>query len=150
SPMARPPASRPAPPPLPRAGRPDTTPPPGPQASVASRPHESEPPPGVARTIAPVQPQWVARPRLDSWSAVSKSAVAGALAALIVVTVFALVALVFLNTGSGKVFTASVGHGGEPLTNAVTVADGYPPCLGTRCILELAAGVHEVTVRAEG
>jgi hypothetical protein len=69
---------------------------------------------------------------------------------LLGVVLAAIVAFPFLRGGPGKVFTSTAGHWGEPLVNATTDIDGEQKCTGSRCTFEVSAGVHEVTVRAEG
>jgi len=62
----------------------------------------------------------------------------------------AVTAIPFLRSRPGKVVTVVAGHGGELLPNAEMVIDGKEKCSGARCTFETAAGVHEVTARAEG
>jgi PEGA domain len=146
------PSSRPPPPPPIRPSPPSTRPSP-PRSRVQSmhaRPQESEPPPGLARTLPPAQAQPVVprpsspAPEAPSW------ALSRPTKALVALLVVAAVAFPFVKTGPGKVFIAAAGHWGEPLPNAVTVIDGEQRCAGARCTFEVAAGVHEVTAGADG
>ena len=91
-------------------------------------------PPALARTIPPPKP-----PLLQGRKGI-----------LLVALLAAVTTLPFLKSRPGKVVTVAAGHGGELLPNAEMVIDGTRTCSGARCTFDAAAGVHEVTARAEG
>jgi hypothetical protein len=143
----RAPSTRPPPPRAVASPRP-VPPRPAPSTRPSRRMPESEPPPGLARTLPPPEPHPIPlrRPRA---AAAPRPGLSGG-KVLLGMGLAALVAFPFLRSGPGKVFTSTAGHWGEPLVNAVTDVDGEQKCTGPRCSFELSAGVHEVTVRAEG
>jgi hypothetical protein len=141
-----------APPPY-SAPQPRTSPPPprssAPPPPLRPRPVESDPPPALARTLPPVQAQPVP-PRVRTGYEAPRSAFSGVTKLILALAVLGVVAYPFLKTGPGKVFTAALGHWGEPLPTATTVLDGEQRCTGARCAFEVSAGVHEVTIKADG
>jgi hypothetical protein len=144
-PYAAPPAPISSPPPPLRS-----SPPPAPSHTIRPRPQESEPPPALARTLPPVQSQLVPPRVHNSQDGQRPSTLAGATKLVLAVALLCAVAFPFLKTGPGKVFTAALGHWGEPLPTATTVLDGEQRCNGARCAFEVSAGVHEVTIKADG
>jgi PEGA domain len=146
-PYAAPPA--PPPVPVPRSSPPPRRSAPPPPPLLRPRPLESEPPPALARTLPPVPSQLVP-PRVRSSQDGRPSTLAGATKLVLAVALLCAVAFPFLKTGPGKVFTAALGHWGEPLPTATTVLDGEQRCTGARCAFEVSAGVHEITIKADG
>jgi hypothetical protein len=113
----------------------------------AKRPLESEPPSALTRSVLPgrwpVPAAW-ARSGLRipvSWRTL---AVLGAL------IVAALLLVPFLSDKSGTVVVAAAGNLGQPLGTVTVIVDGLKTCEGARCVFQLAPGLHEMNVRADG
>ncbi|HEY3595132.1 MAG TPA: hypothetical protein VGL13_14705, partial [Polyangiaceae bacterium] len=156
-PMTPPPSSRLKPPTTERAHTlpppppPLVSPPPMRGRGVAvdvepKRLFESEPPSALTRSVMPGRwPVGMFGNGLRgpvTWKGV---AVLGAIVAAAVVLV-----MLFSNK-AGTVVVAAAGNLGQPLGNVTVVADGLKTCEGTaRCVFQLAPGLHEMNVRADG
>jgi hypothetical protein len=69
---------------------------------------------------------------------------------LVALVAVAVVGTFFFGNNAATVVVAAAGNLGQPLGSVTTVIDGTKKCEGARCVFELAQGMHEFSVHADG